>query len=206
MKNNCIKKLVFILSAGIMLFGCSKNDTKYYADGQDKGIAIFSNTGNNLSSCFIAGKPWRTVARISSGFRFGTDYEVQINRQPATNAKDTLIIQWRGYYEAERNNEGYLSLHLAVPANFTFRDLSALQGKRLSIESTNGFFETGTHDFNRVNIKGKGNIYFQTARFDSVAVNTFTGNISGLFDADFGSFQITKGRFDHFISSAQIRL
>lgn len=206
MKNNCLKKWVSALSAVFILLGCSKNDTKYYADGQDKGIAIFSNTGNNIASCFITGKPWRTVARTSSGFRLGTNYEVLINRQPATNAKDTLIIQWRGYYEANKNREGFISLHLAVPANFTFRDLSALQGKRLSIDSTNGFFETGIPDFNRVNIKGKGNIFFKTARFDSIAVNTFIGNISGLFDADFGSAQITKGRFDHFISPDQIRL
>lgn len=206
MKNNCTKKWLSVFFTVFILLSCSKNATKYYADGQDKGIAIFSNTGNNLSSCFIAGKPWRTVARTSSGFRLGTNYEVQINRQPATNAKDTLIIQWRGYYEADRNSESYLSLHYAVPANFTFRDLSALQGTRFSIDSTNGFFETGIPDFNRVYTKGKGNIFFQTARFDSVAANTFTGNISGLFDADFGSLQITKGRFDHFISSAQIRL
>lgn len=206
MKNNCLKKWVSILFAVFILWSCSRNETKYYADGQDKGIAIFSNTGNNLASCFMAGKPWRTVARTSSGFSPGINYEVQINRQPATNAKDTLIIQWRGYYEANRNYQDFLSLHLAVPANFTFRDLSALQGKRLSIDSSNGFFETRIPDFNRVYIKGKGNIFFKTARFDSIAVNTFGGFISGLFDADFGSVQITKGRFDHFISPDQIRL
>lgn len=206
MKNNCLKNWVSALSAVLIVLGCAKNDTKYYADEQDKGIAIFSNTGNDLATCFMAGKPWRTVARTTSGFSTAINYEVQIKRQPATNAKDTLIIQWLGYYEANRNNEGFLSLHLAMPANFTFRDLSALEGKRFNINSTNGFFETGMPDFNRVYVKGKGNIFFKTAQFDSLAQNTFTGNISGLFDADFGFAQITRGRFDHFISLAQIRL
>lgn len=188
------------------MWGCSKNSTKYYADDEDKGIAIFSNTENNIASVFIADKPWRTVSRTSSGVRPFTNYEVEIARLQANLAKDTLIIEWRGYYEADKNGIGYLSMHLALPANFSYKDLSALQGKRLSIDSTNGFFVLSNPSFNTNNKIGKGTIYFQTAQFDSSFVGGYTGKIAGLFDADFTSFKITRGRFDHFISPEQIRL
>lgn len=205
MKNNFIKNLLLLLFSSFIIWGCSKNYTKYYADGEDKGIAIFSNTGNNLASCFIAGKPWRTVSRTSSGTRSFTNYEVEITTLQARPAKDTLIIEWRGYYEADKNGIGYLSLHLAMPPNFSYKDLSALQGKRLSVDSSNGFFVLSNPTFNTNNKIGKGTIYFQTAQFDSSFVGGYSGKIAGLFEADFSSFKITRGRFDHFISPEQIR-
>jgi hypothetical protein len=205
MKNNFIKKLLFIPLTGFILLGCSRNETKYYEDGEDKGIAIFSNTSNNVSSCFVAGRPWRTASRTTSGLSSFTNYEVEIIRQQASAAKDTLIILWRGYFEPDKFFQAHLSMHLALPANFTYRDLPALQGKRLSIDSSNGFFELDNSFYNPTNRRGRGNIYFQTAQFDSVLLSGSAGRISGLFEADFSSFKITRGRFDHFISPQQIR-
>ena len=203
-----MKNLLFVLIATLVLSGCETDFTNYYADGEDKGIAIFSDEFNNISSCFIAGKPWRTVSRKSSGFPgVHTSYEVDIFRQKSIVAKDTLIIRWYGYFEKRGNlyGQSYLDLHLALPANSTFKDLSALQGKRINIDSTNGFFMLTDPDINPTNIKGTGSIYFHTSRFDSVATNGYNGNISGLFEVDFTSFKITKGRFDHFITEEQMR-
>ena len=155
-------------------------------------------------SCFVAGQPWRTVSRTISGFSVRTNYEVEIERQATITTKDTLVIRWRGYYGSNKNFEGSVSLHLALPSGFTFRNLSALQGKRLSIDSSSGYFQTAM--YNSSGSKGSGYIYFHSARFDSVGLNLYTGNISGVMEADFNSFKITRGRFDHFITNGQIRL
>ncbi len=203
-----MKTLLLVLIAVLALLGCETDFTNYYADGEDKGIAIFSDKFNNISSCLIAGKPWRTVSRKSSGFpNLHTGYEVNIMRQKSGIAKDTLIIEWYGYFENRNNNYGqlYLNLHLALPANSTFKDLSALQGKRINIDSTNGFFMLTDPDINPTKIKGTGSIYFHTSQFESVATRGYNGNISGLFEADFTSFKIARGRFDHFITEEQMR-
>jgi hypothetical protein len=202
-----MKNLVIALVAALVLWGCTRNDTKYYSDGEDKGLAIFSDRGNNILSCFIAGKPWRTASRKSSGFIARLNYEVNIARQNGGIAKDTLVIQWVGYFENSANDlfERNISLHLTLPANSTFRDLSALQGKQIKIDSTNGFFTMNDENINPDYIKGTGNIYFHTARFDSSSNQRYDGNISGLFEADFINFKITRGRFDHYITDEQMR-
>jgi hypothetical protein len=205
MKSNRVKRLFLLCLPGFLISGCSKNETNYYADAEDPGIAIFSNSGNNILSCFIEGKPWRTVSRTRSGFSTRTNYEVEIIKQSTNSLSDTLIISWLGYYPAKDSAPGYLSLHLAVSQNFNYRDLSALQGQRLRINSTNDFFSTGINGLNTANTKGSGSIYFHTARFDSIAPGAYRGNMSGLFEADFISFKITRGRFDHIITPEQVR-
>lgn len=206
MLNNCIKNSLSLLLVGFIFWGCTRDDTKYYADGEDKGLAIFSNTYNNILSCYINDKPWRTFSRVLTGFTPRMHNEVEITRQPATTSKDTLIIQWHGYFETNQRNTADIRLHLALPAHATINDLNALQGKRLIIDSTiNGFFEINDAGINPANIKANGHLYFNIASFNSIAPNTYTGDISGLFDADFSSVKITKGRFDHFISPEQIQ-
>lgn len=204
MESDFKKNLLLGCLAVLTLLGCRADYTEYYADREDEGLAIFSNTNNNLMSCFIAGQPWRTASRTTAGFSVRTNYEIEIERQATFTAKDTLVIQWRGFYQANKNSEGYISLHLALPSGFNFKDLSDMQGKRMIVDSSSGYFETAV--YNSPPIKGNGSIYFHTARFDSVAVDTYTGNMSGLFEADFNSFKITRGRLDHFITPEQIRL
>ncbi|MEO6000599.1 MAG: hypothetical protein ABIN89_27370 [Chitinophagaceae bacterium] len=203
MENEIIKRLIYLLTS-ILLMGCSKNETRYHDDAEDPGLAIFSNTGNNILSCFIDGNAWRTVSRTTSGYSQGTSYEVSIEKKSTNGINDTLIITWLGYFEGSENNEGYLGLHIAVPSNFNYRNLSGLQGQRLNIDSTNGFFATNIRGLNSGNSKGSGSFYFHTARFDSVGRSSYSGVMSGLFDANFNSFKITKGRFDHTVSGAQI--
>ncbi|MEP7109722.1 MAG: hypothetical protein ABI760_17130 [Ferruginibacter sp.] len=205
MRKNSIKSLLFLFLPGVLIMGCYKNETRYFDDAADPGIVIFSDNGNNILSCFIEGKPWRTVSRITSGFpSLHTNFEVDIIKQPATGLRDTLIIKWLGYFSGNENSQGYLSLHLAVPPNFSYRDLSALQGQRLHIDATKGFFSTSITGLNTGNTNGSGDIYFHTAQFDSIAPGSYSGSISGLFEADFNSFKITRGRFDHIITPEQV--
>ena len=186
--------------------GCTKNETKYYADQEDLGLGIFSNTGNNLLSCFIGGKAWRTYDRVISGLNPLYRYEINMYRLPSGTLRDTLVINWQGgFADSAQLQAGSLNLFLFVPHDAMYQYLSGLQGKRLQINAGTGYFTTGINGLNSSNTKGTGNIYFQTARFDSVNAYTYRGNVSGLFDADFGSFTITKGRFDHIMTEPQIR-
>lgn len=206
MKISIVNAALTLCLSCIFLAACSKNDTQFYDDAEDEGLAIFSNTGNNILSCFIAGKPWRTVSRTSSLFSMGINYEVDIEKLTTGSTVDTLIMNWRGYYQGSTLNEGYVSLHIAVPNNFSYSDLSLLSGKRLSINAATGYYSISISGTNPGSAKGLGSIYFQTAKFDSIGIGQYSGKMSGLFEADFSSFKITRGRFDHIVTPEQIRL
>lgn len=193
--------IAVVIAALIFLTGCTKNETHYYQDNNAAGLSIFSNTGNNTFSCFIDGSAWRTVDRTSGGILSRNVYEVQIRKQFFDSLTDVLSITWEGYYVSDKNNSGDISLNLYVPKNFSYNDFSAMQGKRLIIDSTNGYFlaALGAND-----VRGTGTIYFNTANLIANSVSGNGGSMSGLLEADFGSFQLTSGRFDHNLDAIQI--
>ena len=196
-----------LLFAMVVITGCTKNSTRYFADAEAPGLAIFSNTNNNILSCFVDGKPWRTNARITSGFSSRTQYEIYIQKQRSNGLRDTLMLDWTGYYEGNPDRRGSIGLILSVEKNFSITNLNALQGQRLVIDTAvNGYFVTSIAGLNNNGAKGKGFIYFNIARFDSIAPNAYKGSLSGLLEADFGTFNISKGRFDHFLEPSQIFL
>jgi hypothetical protein len=185
---------IFLLSL-TFLIGCVKNESHYYADNDHPGTAIFSNTGNNVFSCYINGQAWRTIDRKIGGFGSST-YEVGITKQNFDSLTDHLSINWFGYYLNNQYDYGTISLVLSVPKNFTMADFSALQGKRLIIDGVNSNFSAQVD--NTINGAGSGSIYFNTALLYSNGVNrVITGRMSGLLEADFGSVLLTSGKFDH---------
>ncbi len=188
-----------------IFISCYKNDSNFYADGENEGLAIFSNTGNNLLTCFVGNKAWRTVDRTSSIFRpFGPRYEVDITKQITNSPMDTLRFNWTGYFTPDRNSFGYLSLALPIEKNFGLRNLAAFNGRRFKIDSTSGLFSFYSSNTSLNLNNGTGNIYFHKVAFDSISPNSYIGTISGLFDADFNATKITKGRFDHNINSDNV--
>ena len=206
MKKNRIPQLIFLILPILVLQACVKDVSEYYADGENPGLAIFSNNSNNVLSCFIADKPWRTTTRTTAGLIFArAHYEVYIQKQITNTLSDTLHISWNGYYPPNKDMPGNLTLHLAIPKNFTYLSLSALNGQRLNVDATAGYFSTSISQLNNISNRGSGKIYFNTALFDSIAPNTYNGKLSGLFEANFNSFKITNGRFDHFFGPDQIR-
>ena len=205
MKTITIKRLVFLIAPILLITGCTKDYTNYYPDDEDKGVAIFSSTANNVMGCFIDGKAWRTGSRTTSLFS-PPRYEVYITKQNTSSLLDTLSISWSGYYAENKDMPAYLELILPVAKTFNYLDLSALRGQRLQLDTTNGFFSTSIPGLNNPNSKGRGHIYFHTARFDSISPGVFKGTMSGLFEADFGSFKILRGRFDHNITEDQVDL
>lgn len=207
MKNKIIRKSTCWIITCLLLGGCSKNDTHYYSDAENESLGIFSNTGNNLLTCLVNNNAWRTDDRTFSLFTpGGPRYEVYIRKQISTSLMDTLYIEWTGYFASDRNGYGFLSLQLPVAKNFGYRDLAAYNGRRYRIDTANGFFTFYSAYTNAGFIKGTGNVYFHKAVIDSIGPNNYSGRISGLFDADFISTKITKGRFDHNINSVNVRL
>lgn len=200
-KNNLLfSALLFFFSS--ILFSC--NHTEFYADPQATGLGIFSNTGNNLMSCYIQTQPWRTRDRTSGGFLGTTTYELFIDRQITSGISDNLIFTWYGNPTANNTLNGDVSLVLSVPKFFGYRELSALKGQRIALDTTNGYFRFSSSQPNTG--KGTGNIYFHNIQIDSIGPNNFTGRMSGLLDAKFGSSLILlNGRFDHNITAAQIQ-
>lgn len=188
--------LLFFFSS--TLFGCKQ--TEFYADPYADGLGIFSNTQNNLMSCYIKNEPWRTIDRTTGGFLGRPTYELFINKEITSGTKDNLVFTW--YVNTTVNNtvKADVSLILAIPKVFGYKELSAFKGQRLVLDTLNGYFS-----FPLTAAKGTGNIYFHDMQIDSISTNNFTGRMSGLLDAKFGSSSIlTNGRFDHSITSAQI--
>jgi hypothetical protein len=187
-KKNCCQSLLVIF----LLTGCTKNLTKYFPDADAPGLTVFSDKSNNILSCYINEKPWKTIDRISYA-RFsgpvGTDYELYINKIGYGALQDTMAFVWEGYFPDDTVSS-YLKLILSVKKDFNKNDFSSLSGERLVIDSTStGYFCTNINGTN-INIKGNGSIYFHKATFDSA------GYLGGLIEANIGGVQLTKGRFD----------
>lgn len=201
MKNELMKSGVVLVLLCVSLVSCQKNETRYYSDDDNKGLSVFSNTGNNIFTCYVNGIPWRTINRTCCGFLSGTTSEIFI-RQQNDSSHNMLVIVWLGNFQNNTSSLDNFSLNLYIPANFTYRDFNKLQGTRIAIDSTTGYFSTtiaGTGGG-----IGTGSIYFNKASLDSTATGNYTGSFSGLLEATFFSGAVTKGRFDHDITSGQI--
>ncbi len=192
-------------SAGLLAFtlftGCVKNKTRFFDDPQASGLGIFSNTGNNVFSCYLNNAAWRTEARETGGIILQNNFEVYVRKQYFDSLRDILIIDWYGSYFGEPNSSpDQISLNIYVPKTFGISDFAAWQGKRLTIDSSTGYFVSQT---NPNFINGYGIIYFNMATFDPTIVNGVAGRMSGLVEADFGTIKLTSGRFDHNLEPAQ---
>ncbi len=201
-KNNNLLLSALLFFFCSILFSC--NQTEFYADPQANGLGIFSNSGNNLMSGYIQNEPWRTRDRKTGGFLGSPTFELYINKQITSGSKDNLIFTW--YVNPTTNNtlNGNIALVLAVPKIFGYKELSALKGQRLALDTLNGYFTFSTPLTNL--IKGTGNIYFHDMQIDSIGPNNFTGRMSGLLDAKFGNSSIlSNGRFDHSLAALQIQ-
>ena len=186
-------KFTLITAALILLLtSCKKNLTNLFVDEQSQGLYIFSNTGNNILSCYVNGTPWRTIDRIAySGVVMpgNTDYELNIYKFTRGGNNDTLVFRWEGKFVGA-DTTTLIVLGLSVKKGFTKEDFNALQGQRLIVDtSSNGYFTTNINA-TIPGVKGNGSIYFNKANIDSV------GNLSGLFETTINGFKFTRGRFD----------
>ncbi|CAN5722023.1 hypothetical protein BH11BAC3_BH11BAC3_38820 [soil metagenome] len=191
---------LFIAITLLVLTGCTKNITKYNADSEDPGLAIFSNKGNNLMTCYVNGKPWKTTDKKTTSTGPGLIPEVVIRRMMTNSTQDTLIFSWLGDYQVNGPQAiAQLNLLLPIPKTFTIKDIAALQGQRLSIDtlSNNGAFAISS------TVSGNGNIFFETVKIDSISPGNYFGQLSGLLDANLPGYAITRGRFDHSLSLGQ---
>lgn len=206
MKNKISARGFAFLALLVLATGCEKNESFYYADPQTPGVAILSNKGNNILTCFMNGHPWKTLPRtINYGFGRSTT-ELQIRRTKTNSLTDTLTITWRT--DASNQDQYDIVLTLPVAKNFQPKDMAAYQGKRIEIDSTNGYFSLNQSYSSFSSYNGKGVIYFNTANLDSTGIDNITGRISGLLEANFypGSNiaqSITSGRFDDNISALE---
>jgi hypothetical protein len=202
MKNKALEFFVAVFVTVSFLTGCSKNDTHFYEDPENPPLGIFSNTGNNILTCFINGHAWRTVDRTTDIFSSWAWLEVKVTKTNSGILPDTLQIVWEGYFGNPDTGIEQLILHLAVPANFTYDSFAGFNGQRLKIDSAvNGYFTTGA--LGNSLLKANGNIYFHQVSIDSWPQGA-TGKMSGLFDAECSSFKITNGRFDHELTAGQL--
>lgn len=195
------------LLIGAALTGCTIESTNYYPDGQEEGLAIFSNTGNNLMTGYANSVPWQTIPRtatvvVSSVKR----YELYIRKNNFNGLQDTLAFQWIGAAGGNAGIQGDINLSLIMPKGFSYKDFNNLQGKQIAVNLSNGYFTSTISSINPGNIQGKGSVYLHTASLDSIGPGFYTGKLSGLIEADFNGIKFTKGRFDHTINSDQINL
>ncbi len=201
MKNNTA--ILIAIGVFICLFiGCEKNETIAIPDNSYKGLAIFSNTGNNIFTCYINGEPWRTINRISDGFLASGTSEILISKQ--TDSTQTMLtIEWIGFFYDNMDSSGSLTLYIAVPAGFSGTDINSLQGMRINIDSANGYFVSSGIGYNSE--RGTGSVYFNKASFNATPTGQYSGSLSGLLEATFYDRKITNGRFDHQLTNMQVQ-
>ena len=193
-----MKKLAPVI-AGIfamaLLLGCDKNYTKFYEDEDNAGLSIFSDNKNNLMTCYIHDSPWQTKERLreASGLGSFTTYEIKVYRDTSSPTNDFVHFAWFGNYKGVVNyRSDVIHLFLRLPKRFPLTRINEFSNQRIILDSTNGYFRNGEV----LNKKIPGVIFFKTLNIDSSSIG-YSGEMSGIFEAGFGSFQLKKGRFDH---------
>ncbi len=124
-------KLLPLVVAIIIFTGCNKNSSNFYNDGENEVLAIFSNTTNNVLSCYINDNVWRTIDRTYTGFSPRPVYEVTITKIKTNNNFDSLVIIWEGYFVNAINSTGTVQLTLPIAKNYSYKNLNELKGQRL---------------------------------------------------------------------------
>ena len=195
MKNVVSLKLVVIL-VFILSSSCKKNETVFFEDDEAQNLSVFSDKGNNVMSCYINGQSFRTQDRIVPFGLFIGRIKPDINLGKISDGmgNDSLQISW--YNDENPQGVSRISLILPVQNGFSYPDFNLLEGKRLQIDGVNSYFQI---NYGKAE-KGTGNIYFQRAYIipsDSTNISRF----SGIFEATLPSYKITKGRFDHVLTS-----
>jgi len=178
--------VAFIL---IALISCERNDTVFYEDDDAENLSIFSDMGNNVMSCYINGKPFRTKDRILRGISIYP--EVELFKDTSAPDADTLTINWQS--DALSPNFYSVSLVLAVKKDFFYNDFTAFNNTRLAVDGVNSYFLINS---NRSE-KGTGSIYFLRAILMQGNAGGISNQLSGVFEAILPSYKITRGRFDH---------
>lgn len=197
-----ISTLVFLIS-WMMLLACDGNVTNFYEDPNNKGLSIFSNTTNNIAAAYFNDEIWRTRDRVYSVISYPSN-ELIIQKEITTTVSDTLIFQWTGNYVGKPNSV-ILSYVMAIPKNFRAADLVTFKGKRFNADGISGYFKVSGTSAPSTE-KGSGTIYFHTAEIQLNQNADGNGKIAGLFEASFNSIKITKGRFDHYLNTTNVRL
>jgi len=205
MKNKWITLIPVSLTVLLTFMCCSKNETKYFADTTSNGLAIFSNTGNNILTGYINGVLWRTQNRVSGGFLSRSTSEVYLTKTTDSSFNDMLIITWYGGTQNFQYGYDFISLYLSVPSNFSHSDLDSLNGKRLVIDNINGYFLGNISEISNNYETGTGSIYFNRFIYDSTTTAGYTGRVSGLLEVDFPDFKFTNGRFDDELTNEQVQ-
>lgn len=184
-----------IIAIGISttLVSCDKNYTTFYEDDDAEDLSVFSDMGNNVMSCYINGRSFRTRDRI---YRVGFSSahlspEVELFKDNSAPDSDTLTIAWER--DAYSPNPYSVSLVLGVKKDFSYDDFTALNNTRLVIDGVNSYFMIN----NNRSEKGTGSIYFLRAILMPGNAGGISNQLSGVFEATLPSFKITRGRFDH---------
>lgn len=178
--------LLLIAFSLVILGSCEKNKTKFYEDDENKDLAVFSDKGYNIMSCLIDGVSVKTrnreVVYLSAN---PYKYEVYFEKKTVdSTGNDIFSIEWVGID---------VGVNLVLEKDTDILKLGALNGKRLELDGTTGYF---LHK----STTGNGYIYFSDLSIVKEG-DAYSGHISGLFEATVAGVKIKKGRFDHIFGS-----
>lgn len=188
--------LVMLLVVGSS-FTCVKNLTDYYADPADTTLAIFSNLGFNLMTCLVNNKPWKTKDR--NNYPLGpARYEVSITNDTNDPLSDSLHFRWTGGFANDNVKADDIELVLPVKKGFKAADLRDFQGQRFDLDGNKGYFKATLTGIGQ-QLRGTGHIYFNKFTYDLTFATESI--MAGLLDANFITFKLESGRFDHSLSS-----
>lgn len=180
------------MAISTILMSCEKNYTVFLEDDDAEDLSVFSDNGNNVMTCYINGKSFRTKDRIVRyGFYAHDDTEINLSKYVFDADSDTLIIRWQANPSSPEPSS--ISLVLPVKKDFSYNDFNAFNGKRLAVDGVNGYFMINQYSWE----KGTGNIYFHQASLLQNDPDGTGSHFSGIFEATLPSYKITRGRFDH---------
>lgn len=169
-----------IILGVLFMFFCSCN-IPFIPDPIDPNLPVYSEFGSELSGAYVNDISWKSSSKSPS--------KILVWKQ-----KDSLVLCFQGKISGKYSTIGFSFKGLGVTKT---DDLLKLNNKKIQLDQNKNFGHYRV-DYKKNNLKGKGQIYFKSAKHDSnknvILSGTFGFKIT---DKQGKTTKISYGRFDH---------
>lgn len=186
-----------IILGVLLMFFCSCN-IPFIPDPIDPKLPVYSEIGSGLSGAYVNGAIWKSD--LNRGGVFSPSFppsKINIWKQ-----KDSLTLYFRGDILDKTSTIGFRFKGLGITK---IDDLLKLNNKKiqLDLDKNVGYYQV---DYKDNDLKGKGQIYFKSAKYYNDSSSTNMVILSGTFgfeitDKQGKTTKISYGRFDYNYSS-----
>lgn len=175
---------------GVLVMFFYSCNIPFIPDPIDPKLPVYSEFGSELSGAYVNDIIWKSNLETGS-IPYPPIYPSKIL---VWKQKDSLVLCFQGKISSKYSTIGFSFKGLGVTKT---DDLLKLNNKKIQLDQNKNFGHYQV-DYKKNNLKGKGQIYFKSAKHDSnknvILSGTFGFEIT---DKQGKTTKISYGRFDH---------